>query len=139
MHPGSMETQVRLVDGIRTKGFRKWYQGELTRSHLSLLLVLLCGIGALVTVELMSRQAPMSDRLGSVVLMLACAGAGAVALRRYVYLLMRAEQAAREAICPKCEAYGRLELAAKPTQKEGLAVRCRGCSHVWAMSDSDDE
>ena len=88
---------MRLVDGIRTVGFRKWYQGELTRSHLSLVMLLLCGIGALFTLELVSRQAPMSDRIGGFVLLLACAGIGAVALRRYLFLLMRAEQAAREA------------------------------------------
>jgi len=92
---------VRLVDGIRTVGFRKWYRGELTRSHLSLVMLLLCGIGALVTLELVGLQGPMSDRIGSFVLLLACASIGAVALRRYLFLLMRAELAAREAVCPK--------------------------------------
>jgi hypothetical protein len=36
---------VRLVDGIRKLGFRKWYERELTRSHLRLVLVLLCASG----------------------------------------------------------------------------------------------
>jgi predicted Zn finger-like uncharacterized protein len=130
---------VRLVDGIRTVGFRKWYRSELTRSHLSLVLLLLCAIGALVTLELIGRQAPMSDRIGSLVLLLACAGMGAVALRRYLFLLMRAEQAAREAICPECAAYGRLDLAGDGPQNQRMQVRCRSCRHVWSMSDSGDE
>ena len=130
---------MRLVDGIRTVGFRKWYQGELTRSHLSLVMLLLCGIGALVTLELASRQAPMSDRIGNLVLLLACAGIGMVALRRYLFLLMRAEQAAREAVCPKCAAYGRLDLAGDGPQQQRTEVRCRSCRAVWSMSDSGDE
>ena len=58
----------------------------------------------------------MSDRIGSLVLLLACAAIGAVALRRYLFLLMRAEQAAREAICPECATYGRLDLAGDEPQ-----------------------
>jgi len=130
---------VRLVDGIRTVGFRKWYRSELTRSHLSLVLLLLCAIGALVTLELIGRQAPMSDRIGSLVLLLACAGMGAVALRRYLFLLMRAEQAARQAVCPECATYGRIDLAEGDPRPLRMDVRCRSCRHVWSMSDSGDE
>jgi predicted Zn finger-like uncharacterized protein len=130
---------VRLVDGIRTVGFRKWYQRELTRSHLSLVVLLLCGVGAMVALELVSRQAPMSDRIGSLVLMLACAAVGAVSLRRYLFLLMRAEQAAREAVCPACATYGRLDLADDAPRRQEADVRCRKCRHVWRMSDAGDE
>ncbi|HEY5324054.1 MAG TPA: hypothetical protein VIK58_14600 [Caldimonas sp.] len=130
---------MRLVDGIRTVGFRKWYQGELTRSHLSLVMLLLCGIGALVTLELVGLQGPMSDRIGSFVLLLACASIGAVALRRYLFLLMRAELAAREAVCPKCATYGKLDLAADEPQQERMEVRCQRCRNVWSMSDAGDE
>ena len=130
---------MRLVDGIRTVGFRKWYRGELTRSHLSLVMLLLCGIGALVTLELVGLQGPMSDRIGSFVLLLACASIGAVALRRYLFLLMRAELAAREAVCPKCATYGKLDLAADEPQQERMEVRCQRCRNVWSMSDTGDE
>ena len=130
---------MRLVDGIRTVGFRKWYQGELTRSHLSLVMLLLSGIGALFTLELVGRQAPMSDRIGGFVLLLTCAAIGAVALHRYLFLLMRAEQAAREAVCPECAAYGRLDLAGDDPEQQRMDVRCRSCRHVWSMSDSGDE
>lgn len=130
---------MRLVDGIRTVGFRKWYRGELTRSHLSLVMLLLCGIGALVTLELVGLQGPMSDRIGSFVLLLACASIGAVALRRYLFLLMRAELAAREAVCPKCATYGKLDLAADEPQQERMEVRCQRCRNVWSMSDAGDE
>ena len=130
---------MRVVDGIRTMGFRKWYERELTRSHLSLVMLLLCGVGAFVALELVSRQAPMSDRIGSFVLLLVCAGIGAVALRRYLFLLMRAEQAAREAVCPQCATYGKLDLASNEPKPLRTEVRCRSCGHVWTMSDDGDE
>jgi hypothetical protein len=133
-----LETRVRLVDGIRTVGFRKWYQRELTRSHLSLVVLLLSGIGALVMLELASRHAPMSDRIGSFVLLLACTALGAGALRRYLFLLMRAERAAREAVCPACATYGRLDLAGQDTRSARAEVRCRSCRHVWSMTDAGD-
>ncbi|MEP7301110.1 MAG: hypothetical protein ABI699_06235 [Caldimonas sp.] len=130
---------MRLDDGIRKLGFRKWYEGELTRSHLRLVLVLLCAIGALGTLELVSRQAPMTDRIGSFVLLIACACIGAVSLRRYVFLLMRAENAARQAVCPQCQAYGRLDLVRDEPRHERMEVRCRSCSHTWCMSDPGEE
>ena len=130
---------MRLVDGIRTVGFRKWYGGELSRSHLSLVLLLFCAIGTLVCVELVVRQAPMSDRIGSAVLLLACAGIGAVALRRYLFLLMRAEEVARQAVCPECATYGSIDLAEGDPQPDLMDVRCRSCHHVWSMSDPGED
>jgi hypothetical protein len=38
---------MRLVDGLRKHGFRKWYRNELTRSHLGLLLLVLSAVGLL--------------------------------------------------------------------------------------------
>ena len=127
---------MRLDDGIRTMGFRKWYQRELTRSHLSLLVLLLSGIGALVMLELATRQAPMSDRIGSVALLLACAALGAVALRRYLFLLMRAEHAANQASCPDCGEYGRFRVVRQRplAQEQQLDVCCRKCAREWVIS-----
>jgi len=130
---------MRLADGIRKRGFRKWYEGELTRSHLRLVLVLLCAVGAIGTLELASRQAPMADRLGSLVLLLACGFIGAVSLRRYLFLLMRAEHAASQAICPQCQTYGRLELVRDEPQHDRMEVRCRSCQHAWSMSDAGED
>lgn len=130
---------MRLVDGIRKLGFRKWYEGELTRSHLRLVLVLLCAVGAIATLELASRQAPITDRIGSVVLLIACAGIGAVSLRRYLFLLLHAEHAANQAVCPQCQTYGRLDLVRDEPQHERMEVRCRRCGHAWSMSDAGED
>jgi len=130
---------MQLGDGIRTIGFRKWYERELTRGHLRLLLLLLCAIGGLGTLEVVSRNAPMADRLGGVVLLLVCAGIGVWALRRYFFLLMRAEHAAEQATCSQCATYGRLELVLGKSQQDQLEVSCRKCRHAWSMSDVGDE
>jgi phage FluMu protein Com len=52
---------------------------------------------------------------------------------------MRAELAAREAVCPKCATYGKLDLAADEPQQERMEVRCQRCRNVWSMSDAGDE
>jgi phage FluMu protein Com len=65
-----------------------------------------------------------------------CSGAGLWALRRYLYLLLRAESIAHQADCPRCKAYGRLELAtptgpAPAARTQEVSVRCRACGHEW--------
>ena len=82
---------MTLEDGIRKHGFRRWYSRELTRAHLQLLLLLLCAIGLLAGLELVSRPLPWSERWGNAVLALICLGVGMWSLRRYLFLMMRAE------------------------------------------------
>lgn len=62
---------MRLADGIRKRGFRKWYEGELTRSHLRLVLVLLCAVGAC---RLASSRVPIASAASS-----SCSPAGSSA------------------------------------------------------------
>ncbi|MEO6364368.1 MAG: hypothetical protein ABIO71_14150 [Caldimonas sp.] len=130
---------MRLGDGIRKIGFRKWYARELTRGHLGLLLLILSAIGGLGTLEIVTRRAPLDDRLGGFALLLVCAGIGVWALRRYVFLLMRAEHAARQATCRQCQTYGILDLVRSEPQLERLKVCCRKCRHAWSMSDFADD
>ena len=95
---------MRLVDGIRKHGFRKWYERELSQSHVRLFLLL----PLLSSFELFSSKRPLADQLDNIVVLLLCTGIWA--LRRYLYLLMHAEAIASQAVCPACESYGRLQL-----------------------------
>ena len=127
---------MRLADGIRKHGFRKWYERELTQSHVRLFLLLLCTIGLLSSFELFSGQRPLADQFDNIVALLLCAGIGIWALRRYLYLLMHAEAIASQAVCPACESYGRLQLVQDDERNERVKVKCRGCAHEWHIQDS---
>ena len=126
---------MRLADGIRERGFRGWYQRELTRGHGGLVLVILAAVAVLVLAERASQPGPMSDRLGALVLLVACAAVGALALRRYFESMLRAEHAARQAVCPACKTYGRLAVVRDEPARESLEVACRRCDAHWRIDD----
>jgi len=134
---------IQLADGIRKHGFKKWYERELLRGHAHLVAVIACTLGVMMALEASTRFHSTADQLIDLVAVMLCAVAGVWALRRYLYLLMRAESIANQADCPHCKVYGRLELAhpaAFPSQAalakaERLAVRCRACAHEWYIHD----
>jgi Zn ribbon nucleic-acid-binding protein len=64
---------------------------------------------------------------------LLCATVGLWALRRYLRLLTTAEAVANQADCPRCKAYGRLELMRAHSEGSVAQVRCRGCGHEWRI------
>lgn len=125
--------RTELADGIRKHGFRKWYERELISSHAHLVLTFLCAVGLFTAFELYDRHGPMGDRLLDIVSVLLCAAVGLWALRRYLFLLMHAEHTANQAVCPKCAAYARLELAAEQPVGDEVQVCCRGCRHRWSI------
>ncbi len=126
---------MRLDDGIRKHGFRKWYSRELTLAHLQLVLLLLSTIGVFAAVELVSRPGPAPERLGNGMLLLACLVIGVWSLRRYFFLLMRAEAIARQAVCPGCRVYGRLRLQDPADGGGQVTVSCVRCARRWHICD----
>ena len=133
-------SRMKLEDGIRKHGFRRWYSRELTQAHLQLLLFLFCAIGLFAGLELLSRPLSWSERWGNAVLVLICLGVGLWSLRRYLFLMMRAEGIAAQAVCPHCQAYGLLRIADRASGSEPVPVSCRKCATTWQISDlaSDD-
>jgi hypothetical protein len=124
-----------LAEGIRKHGFRKWYERELLGSHGWLVLTLLCAIGIMAGFEGLGDSRGSGARLTNLVAIGVCALIGVLALRRYLYGLMHAEAAANQAVCTRCETYGRLEVAAEDRATGGVRVRCRRCAHEWTMFD----
>ena len=130
-----------LAEGIRRHGFRKWYERELLRSHAHLAAVIVCTLGLMMALEASTRFRSLTDQVTDLFAAAVCAGTGLWALRRYLYLLMRAEAIAHQADCPRCQAYGRLDLVNLPTSggtqpaepAEGLTVRCHACDQVWKI------
>lgn len=122
---------MRLAEGIRKHGFRKWYERQLMRSHAHLVLVLICMVGILVAMEATLRFRSWTDQIVDGASLLLCVGVGLWALRRYLSLLLQAENAARQAVCQACRTYGRLDLLQSDASGDRVRVQCRKCDHTW--------
>ena len=122
---------MTLAEGIRRIGFRKWYERELLTGHAHLAILLLCVLALMMALESSTRAASAQERAVDALSVLLCAGAGLWALRRYLYLLTRAEAVANQADCPRCQTYGRLELLRSNASGDEVGVRCRHCGHEW--------
>ncbi len=133
---------MNLADGIRQRGFRKWYERELLQSHAHMVLAFLCLIAVFAAFELISEG---SNRLGNALAIIVCTAIGAWALRRYVKLLTVAEAIANQADCPQCKTYARFVVLeeTKHTDKtrqeqhpsHEVVVCCKHCQHVWPIID----
>lgn len=121
-----------LAEGVRRFGFRKWYERELLSSHAHLLLALLCSIALIGLLEVFRAGTP-AEKLLDVLLFIASGAIGLWALRRYLFLLMHAEDVANQASCPACGSYGRFEVVGANRQGRQARVRCRACGHGWTI------
>lgn len=126
---------MKLADGIRKHGFRKWYERELLQSHAHLVLTFFCMIGLFAASEAMGHRRDAIDQALDLVAIGACAGIGIWALRRYLYFLSHAEAAAHQADCPACQAYGSFTVEAVDDPNHGIHVCCRKCQQRWTISD----
>ncbi len=123
-----------LADGIRKVGFRKWYERELLSSHAHMVLALLATIAMLGSFEALRGGTP-DEKLMDVLFILASAGIGLWALRRYLSLLGHAEVVANQAVCPSCDEYGRFEVVREDPGYQRMQVRCRKCAGLWQIED----
>jgi hypothetical protein len=134
-----------LVDAIRSRGFKKWYERQLIESHLYLVTCFLCMILVAACVEELSFRAP---GIKPFLLLAWIAAGGAVGLwswRRYKSQMFVAEHYGNHSTCTACNAYARFDIVdwgdAAPAAETGdapgegawLKVRCRKCGHLWTM------
>jgi hypothetical protein len=123
-----------LAAGVRRVGFRKWYERELLSSHAHMLLCFLAAIGLIASFEAM-RGATTNEKLLDLLFIVACAAIGLWSLRRYLYLLMHAEEIANQANCPSCKSYGRFTVAQEDRRNNRLRVCCKKCQREWDIAD----
>lgn len=124
---------MTLAQGIRTIGFRKWYERRLLTGHAHLAAVLLAVLGLMMALEAATRYATTAERLFDWAVAAGCTILGLWALRRYLYLLTHAECVANQAECAQCRTYGRLDLLQSDAQGKDVVVRCRQCGHTWPI------
>ncbi len=124
---------MKLAEGIRKHGFRRWYERELLQSHAHLALCFLCALGLFAAFEAAQRFRSWTDQLTDLVAALACFGIGLWALRRYLFLLGHAESVANQADCAQCGTYGRLRLVQSAPADDEVQVCCRQCGNEWRI------
>jgi predicted Zn finger-like uncharacterized protein len=122
----------RPADGIRRVGFRKWYERELLSSHAYMILAILSFVAMAASFEAFNGGT-MSEKLMNVLFVIVSAGIGLWALRRYLFLLMRAEEVANQARCGDCGEYGRFRVVAEDHSHQETQVRCSKCEHLWTI------
>lgn len=127
-----------LAEGIRQWGFRKWYERELLSSHAHMALAVVAAVAMIACFEAFSGASP-DDKLLNTVMLVASAGIALWSLRRYLFLLMHAEEIANQANCPRCDTYGRLTVTGTAqTGRDGtrlLPVCCKRCGFAWHLHD----
>ncbi len=125
-----------LADGIRRLGFRKWYERELLSSHAHMTLAILAAVAMLASFEAF-QGGSLSDKLMDVVFVVVSGAIALWSLRRYLFLLMHAEEVANQANCANCKAYGQLRLQDDAVrQRPGLVlVCCKRCGFRWTLQD----
>lgn len=123
----------RLAEGVRRVGFRKWYERELLSGHAHMVLAFLSVIALIGSLEAF-RDAPVAEKLVDVLFVLVCAVIGLWALRRYLFLLMRAEEVANQANCADCGEYGRFDVVSEDRSRNETRVCCRKCTHQWVIN-----
>lgn len=126
---------MKLADGIRKHGFRKWYERELLQSHAHLVLTFLCMIGIFAGFEALGAHRGWLDQAQNIAIIGLCVAIGIWAVRRYLYFLGHAEATANQADCPKCQAYGSFTVEAEDVKEQTLQVCCRKCHHSWTIND----
>jgi len=124
---------MKLVDGLRRHGFRKWYERELLQSHAHLALTFLCTVGVFASIEAAMQVDDLADKLFDGGAFVLCGGVGLWALRRYLFLLTHAETVANQADCPACDTYARFKPVHPHSQDPNVAVVCKRCAHVWTI------
>lgn len=125
---------MKLSDGIRKHGFRKWYERELLQSHAHLALTFLCVVGVFAAFEAAASFTTLADRLTDAAALAICAVVGVWSMRRYLFLLTHAEAVAHQADCPACETYARFKMvAAHGDDGARIDVRCSRCAHEWTI------
>jgi hypothetical protein len=123
----------RLADGIRRVGFRKWYEREMLSSHGHLVLAILSAIAMVASFEAF-RGGTMGEKLMDVLFVMLSGAIALLSLRRFLFLSMRAEEVAHQAVCADCGTYGRFNVVGEDTEPGQTHVCCKKCAHQWTIS-----
>lgn len=126
------------AQGISRLGFRVWYERQLIESHVWFVTAFLCAVTIMALMEELNLRGPGPLSWPSLGIIVAATLTGAVALRRYMRLLNRAESLAEQSVCPQCASYGAirvLEAAVVDSEQypQWMRVSCKKCDRQWRI------
>ncbi len=135
------------AQGIDKLGFRRWYERQLIEGHVYFITCFLSLIVVAACIELIDWHAPATQVLFMVSAIVAGGVVCIVSMRRYSFLLARAECLGSQSSCALCQAYGGLKVIGAGVGEERMQgfvarndnpwiqVRCKKCGHEWRMAN----
>lgn len=134
---------MSVVDDIRKRGFRRWYERQLIESHAYLVMAFLALILLGSGMEWARQVHPWTTWLLAIGIAAAAMLLCFVGWRRFMVLLARAELFAQGATCAQCGAWGKFRVIAAETESEDapveagrphwIRVKCSKCGHDWRL------
>ena len=135
---------MSAAEGITKFGFRRWYERQLIESHVYFVTCFLSMILVAACLEQANWRVPDLDLALTAFYIVGGVALCLMALRRYNYLLARAECLAQQSTCSRCNTYGVLQVIEVPRGRRGdadagpyepgwIRVRCKKCAHEWKM------
>lgn len=137
------------AEGIAKLGFRRWYERELIEGHVYFVTCFLSMILIAACLEQIDWKGPLPQL---VYMMSAVVFGGALciaSLRRFSFLLARAECFGEQSSCQKCKTYGVLrvvgagvvgneESVLSAADNAWVRVQCKKCGHEWRIDNESD-
>ncbi len=130
---------MTTLQSIRKLGFRRWYERLLIEAHAWLVT---CFLALVLAVALFETHNEAGQLIHRIPLLTGAAFSviGAwFSYRRYFFSLQRAEVFGEGAVCPHCNAYGKLHVEAIRHDASGEVVQvtacCRKCNHQWQIGE----
>lgn len=116
---------------IRRLGFRRWYERQLIDGFASMITAVLSAILILVCLEAAEFRVVNARLFWLLAISFAGGVIAALTLRRFMWVLARAERYGDKSTCAGCATYARFELLGEDAGT--LRVRCRKCAHEWLL------
>lgn len=127
------------LQSIRKLGFRRWYERLLIEAHAWLVSCFLALVLAVALFETHNETAVLIQRIPLLTGAAFCVVGAWFAYRRYFLSLQRAEIFGEGASCPRCTAYGKLQVESIRQDAAGdviqVAACCRKCGHQWRIGE----
>jgi hypothetical protein len=132
------------AEGIAKLGFRRWYERELIHGHVYLVTSFMSLIMIAVCLDQIDWRGPLVQ-LAFTLCALALGGALCIgSVRRYGFLLARAECFGAQSSCSRCRTYGVLKVTdagssestasvVVPPDNTWIRVQCKKCGHEWRI------